>query len=615
MDIRRKVVMRYCSLRTVLSIITLAMFAIIVACSSSDATPTTGTGGSSEPTATPDSPVGSGGETGRNRTLVLPLAGNQIVNFDNFNSYALGNQTHRTMLSKGVHEMMFYANLNTGEMIPGQAESFEYNDTYDEVTIHLREGVKWSDGEPFTSEDVVFTLNLLNDSGTAIANVPFERGVMTNIEAVDELTVKLTLRSPNPRWFWRTFVIAQENHVPIMPKHIWEGQDLEEFKFNDVEQGWPVGTGAYQVERFSAQSVVLTRRATWWAAETGVAEMPDVEQITFIPAGDRGSQAIMLINNEVDVATIDVGDFLSARNRNGELRSWSQDGPVFGPPDGCVYRLALNNAAPPFDNPDVRWAVNYAIDRSTVVDLAYESSNSIAVMPFSTFGGVQEYVGKFQDIIDEFGPDDHDLAKTDELMQRAGYVKGGDGFWSMDGERLQLTLYSPTFLQVIPPVVAEQLRIAGFDVVTNVTEGTGNRDFMMTGEFDFTVEVHCGSLREPFDTLNDFHSKWSAPVGERLSYVHASTRYSNPEYDTIIEQMEAMVPSPDDPDYVDLIRRAVRIWLTDMPEIVLAEERHVIVFNEHYWQGWATEENPTAAPFFCCWSSPYQIILDLEPAS
>ena len=557
----------------------------------------------------------SDGEVGRESTLVLPLGGNQIVNFDNFNPYALGNQTHRTMLSKGVNEMMFYSNLNTGEMIPGQAESFEYNDSYDEVTIHLRDGVTWSDGEEFNADDVVFTLDLLNGSGTAIANVPFEKGIMTSIEAIDDLTVKISLRSPNPRWFWRTFVIAQENHVPIMPQHIWEGRDLEEFKFNDLDAGWPVSTGAYGVESASAQAVILKRRDNWWAAETGVDEMPQVQQITFIPAGDRAAQSVMLINNDIDTSIIDVGDFISARTRNRSLRSWSQDGPVFGPADGCVYRLALNNGAPPFNDRRVRWAVNHAIDRSQLVDLAYENSNAVAVMPLSSFGGVQQYVSEFQDIIDEFNPDNQDLSRTNALMQEAGYAKDGDGFWAMDGERLELTLYSPTFLQPIPPVVAEQLRAAGYDVVTNVTEGVGNRDFMMTGDFDFTVEVHCGSLREPFDTLNDFHSKWSAPIGERLSYVHASTRYDNPEYDALIEQMEAMVPSPDDSEYINLIRQAVRIWMRDLPEIVLAEERHVLVFNETHWNGWATEENPTAAPFFCCWSSPYQIVLDLEQAN
>lgn len=626
--------------KPVIGLLMLVALAAFVACSSSDAEdPTKAPSGGSappaatntpipaakadptskpaekvDPTAKPaaDEPAVNHADAPRNRTLVIPLGDNQIINFDNFNPYALGNQTHRTILSKGVNEMLFYSNLNTGEMIPGQAKSFEYNDTYDEITVKLREGVKWSDGEPFTSADVVFTLDLLNSSGSAIANIPFEKGIMTKIEAVDELTVKITLKSPNPRWFWRTFVIAQENHVPTLPKHIWEGQNFEEFKFNDLAKGWPVGTGAYKVESYSATAVVLIRRDDWWAAAIGEDTLPEVEKMIFIPAGDRAAQTIMMINNDIDVSTLNVGDFIAAKARNNKLRSWDPDGPVYGPADGCEYRIALNNAAPPFDDRDVRWALNKAINRASMIDLAYEGSNAVAVMPFSSFGGVQEYMSFVQDIIDEFQPGVQDLAGSAALMEKAGYAKDGDGFWAKDGTTLELTLHSPEWLQVMAPVIAEQLRAAGYDVVTQVAVGSGNRDFMMTGDFQFTIEVHCGSLREPFDTLNDFHSKWAKPIGERLTYVHASTRYSNPEYDALIDEMEAMVPSPDDAEYIELLRKTIRIWLTDMPEVVMAEERHVIVFNEQYWENWATVENPSAAPFFCCWSSPYQIILDLK---
>ena len=137
---------------------------------------------------------------------------------------------------------------------------------------------------------------------------------------------------------------------------------------------------------------------------------------------------------------------------------------------------------------------------------------------------------------------------------------------------------------------------------------------LLSGEWDIYNEVHCGSLTDPFETLNDFHSKWSRPEGEPQPYRHATSRYDNPEYDAIIDEMEAMAPSPDDPAYIELVRAAVEIFLRDVPEIVWGEERHAVTFNETYWTGWATEENPIAGPFFCCWSSPYLIILELEAA-
>ena len=69
---------------------------------------------------------------------------------------------------KGIYEALFYTNLNTGELIPWQAESYTYNDDFTEVTLKLRDGVTWCDGTKFTADDVKFTLEMLRDNPTLI---------------------------------------------------------------------------------------------------------------------------------------------------------------------------------------------------------------------------------------------------------------------------------------------------------------------------------------------------------------------------------------------------------------------------------------------------------------
>jgi peptide/nickel transport system substrate-binding protein len=71
----------------------------------------------------------------------------------------------------------------------------------------------------------------------------------------------------------------------------------------------------------------------------------------------------------------------------------------------------------------------------------------------------------------------------------------------------------------------------------------------------------------------------------------------NPEYDLIINEMDQIQPSPTDPQYVGLTMQAVNIFLRDVPEITLAEERHVVTFNNTWWRGWMNSSNAYAAPY------------------
>ena len=88
----------------------------------------------------------SSGEPGRNRTLVVTPWGRNtgpLTNPENWQIYQIGNQNQREIGDKTIYETLFYTNLNTGELIPWQAESYEYNDDYTVVTVKLRQGVEW----------------------------------------------------------------------------------------------------------------------------------------------------------------------------------------------------------------------------------------------------------------------------------------------------------------------------------------------------------------------------------------------------------------------------------------------------------------------------------------
>lgn len=553
-------------------------------------------------------------EIPRGQTLVLVRGQTTIADFQQMNPYALGGLGRvRDTLNKTIYEFLFYYNHNDGVITPWLATGYEYNDDFTEITLHLREGVEWSDGTPFTASDIEYTLETVRDNATLVFSTQMQEWVQ-DVEVVDELTARIILNKPNPRWVFSFLAENSEINLAILPKHIWEGQDPETFNNFDLAQNWPVGTGPFRLVRATEQQHVFDRRDDWWAAKVGFAELPKVERIIRIAGGDAAAIARLFAQSEVDFGgALQKGDFEAARERNPNLVSWNAEGPVWGTADACTYIMGLNNAIPPFDNRDVRWAVNHALDRAKLVQLAYENSTVPMVLPLSSFGGVMAYQEKIQDLIDQYNPDDFDLAKVDGLMTGAGYTKDGEGYWiDADGQRVVLTITTRGGLRPLGPAVAQQLVDAGFDAIARHDETGQTVTTIQDGTELIWLDPHCGAAQEPYPTFSHFHSKFSAPIGEATKYRWANTRYNNPEYDAILDQMEAMQPSADDPAYVELWRQAADIWLRDLPEIVIAEERHVWTYNARCWTGWPNAENPYIAPYDV-WGAFALAIQRLEP--
>jgi peptide/nickel transport system substrate-binding protein len=165
------------------------------------------------------------------------------------------------------------------------------------------------------------------------------------------------------------------------------------------------------------------------------------------------------------------------------------------------------------------------------------------------------------------------------------------------------------------PVIEKQLRDNGFDTTFKLFDPDTDPFFQMvrSGNADLWIIVHCGSSREPYGTLQHFHSKFASPAqGTQNSFVWANSQYMNPEYDAIINQMDQMQPSPTDATYIDLTGKAVNLFLRDVPEITLAEERHVVTFNNTYWTGWMNASNAYAAPY-SLWAPFLLSFLKVQP--
>lgn len=550
----------------------------------------------------------------RNETLILDSTLERIATPENYNPFL-----PTTTLQGGLHqvafESLFYLNLETGELMPWQAESYAFNDTFDEVTIKLRDGVKWSDGVPFTADDVVFTMNMLKENSANLGNWGGNAKTwVKDIVAVDPLTVKITLTATNPSYVTNIFGSRVYWTNQIVPKHIWEGKDPATFTNYDPAQGWPVSTSPYQLVSANNQETVWARRDNWWGAETGFQKLPAPKRVIFTSAGNEERRTAMLINNELDTAyAIGKSSFETVHQRNPQVVTWFKEMP-YAYTDAGPRIIGFNNAIPPFDNPLVRRAVSQAVNRDAIVDVAWEGMSRPISFPAPSLAALKPFFEGDEDLFEKYPNTVFDPKATEALMTEAGYTKGSDGFWAdASGNKLVVDLVArqtEADSAKAAPVVAELLKRAGFDAQFRLVDSAGFADQVFTGKANIWLAQINGGVNNPYPSFDMFHSRHALEIGK--SATGSYSRYANPEYDMIVEEMGKL--STDDPKFHDIVRQALEIWLRDLPVAPTTDSALLASYNHTYWKNWPTSDNPYFQPCFW-WASALVSIVAIEPAT
>ncbi|HLU35613.1 MAG TPA: peptide ABC transporter substrate-binding protein [Thermomicrobiales bacterium] len=326
-----------------------------------------------------------------------------------------------------------------------------------EVTLTLLPDVVWSDGTPFTAEDVKFTVEWVqNPDNSSVNFTQFEP--ISSVEVIDELTALVTFSASNP--FWMTpFTGTSTGYV--YPKHILEGGR----EAHDAFLSAPVGTGPYLVESFTPNDQVT------YVANENYREpnKPFFSRILLKGGGDPASAARSVLQT---------GEFHYAWYLQAEdsvLRSLeSEDGPgmIIPYPGATVERININFSDPhtevdgqrshkdtphPFFTDDaVREAMAVAIDRQIILDSLYGEDMSVAT------NIVQGDPTVYSPNTDwEYNPE-----KAAQILEDAGWVAGDDGVREKDGVRLEMTYATETnpLSQKTQAIVKANLEEVGFAV-------------------------------------------------------------------------------------------------------------------------------------------------------
>jgi peptide/nickel transport system substrate-binding protein len=555
-------------------------------------------------------PVAAPEAVTRAQTLNIALSG-RIADPTNLNIYAPGVSRSGTGIHQVIYEYFFYDNLQTGEYIPWLAESYEYNDDFTTITVKLRDGVEWSDGEPFTPDDVIFTYDTLlaNPGMTWAAEVS---SWVESVEKLDDLTVRFNLKKASPRFHLirEAFpAVGIWGGITILPKHVWEGKDPLTFKSSD-----PIGTGPYTLAKATETAMTYERNDDWWGTKVfGVTPAPKI--INFQYMGPETNVALALVSNEIDtpfIGILSLGSFLEVAKRNPNVSAWYKDAP-YAWLDPCPRPLMVQNATPPWDKKEARWALSYLIDWQAIVNLAYEGTTtpSWGIWPF--YDGLKPYFDAIQDLRDKYPTATYDPAKSAELFESLGYEKGSDGYWALDGERLKVRYVvnaTSTEEMKVSAVLADQLEAGGIEVEVQPLTDPVLADAILKGEYEIKLHSFCPGYI--FDNLELFHSKYYVPLGESAPwYERNSFRFKNEAFDAIVDEM-AVTPPTEVEKIKDQFHRAMAIWLDELPVIPGVQAPALVPFNTTYWEGWPSADNPWNMPV--SWWATFNLVINGYPS-
>ncbi len=552
-------------------------------------------------------------EVPREETVIFENIEGRVPIPDNMNPYISGQYLDWGMW-QATQESLFYLNYETGELIPWQAESFSYDETGKVVTIKIREGVEWGDGEPFTANDVVFTINMLKDNPELSYSSDMTQWV-EDITAPDDYTVVITLTAPNVRFVQAYFSVQIWDTLVIAAQHVWEDQDPTTFTNYDLDKGWPLGTGPYKLVRSTETETVFDLRDSWWAAKTGFHEAPAPKRAIWIAAGTEDLRAAMGVNDELDALWLfSRSSFEVAQSRNPNLVGWTNELP-YAYLDPCPRFMGLNNAVAPFDDVDIRWAINYAINRDEVVTIAYEGMTEAAATLFPTYAPLQDLLDRNAALFEEYPVLETNLSMVDEIMTSKGYQKDDDGMWiDSSGAKITFTIITRSGESdkvKTGPILVEQLRTAGFDADFQPLESAVFYDDVFSGTASAWLTDLCGSVNDPYETFSRFHSRRSAPIGKLADGSDGACRFENAEYDALVDQLAAM--PLDDPEYGAVADQILGIWVKESPVISLVQARLLTPFNNTYWTNWPTAENNYIHPGHW-WYTGNQLLINIKPA-
>jgi len=345
----------------------------------------------------------------------------------------IAKETSTTAITGLIFEGLTRTNGVTLQVEPNLAYKWEVDKEGLVWTFHLRKDVRWNDGKPFTSEDVVFTFNQLiynPDIPTSARDIFTIKGKKFVVEKIDKFTVRFTLPCKFAP-FLRS--MSQE----ILPKHILKDV-VKEGKFNyhwgiDSKPSEIVGTGPFKLKSYlPGERIVLVRNPYYWKKDKEGVSLPYLDKITYVIVQNQDVALLKFQQGELDYFSLRGEDYplLKPKEKEGNFTiyntgpAWGSNFLVFNQNRGKNPYTGKPYVDPTklkwFTNLKFRKAVAYAIDKRSIIDIVMNG------LGFEQYSGMSPASGFFYNPNVKKYP--YNLSRAKKLLKEIGiYDRNNDG--------------------------------------------------------------------------------------------------------------------------------------------------------------------------------------------
>lgn len=527
--------------------------------------------------------AGGGDDSGTSGAALTIAKPDGAITTESNNPYLGDSSASKYAYGKVIFESLALVNP-TGDLgtTPWLAESVTWNDDYTQLTAVARSGVKWSDGEDFTADDIAFSFNQVLDGKLNDTNALDLKSV-----SVDGDTVTIDFNSS------KYTQQARVLHFQIVPEHIWK--DIEDPNTDPLTgEGQVVGTGPYVLDSWTTESVTLTANPDYWGGELAVPELH------YVSYGDNAALTTALATGEADWAQAFIpqieDSYLSADPDNQFLVS----------PTAGAGTLFMNLQTKPFNDPALRQALAWTIDRQAYVDIAREGASE-AVWSVTGLGALLE-----DEVIPAYAGQNYsvDIDKARQILTDAGYTWDGETLIDPDGEAVTFSISVPagwSDWNTEQALIAEELKEGlGIDVKIDQPDWGGWDAARQEGTFQAIIHwlEDTGNAYGLYTSTMD--PKWIVDGKAAFNF----GRFDDP---VVTDALNTYANASSDADRQAALEVMQTAFVENVPAIPLGAHPLLGEFNTRNYVGWPSEEDQYAS------ADPtqpaiVQILTKLQPA-
>ncbi len=423
----------------------------------------------------------------------------------------------------------------TGRISPCLALEWEVSEDGTVYEFRLRQDVTWHDGAPFTSSDVAFTVQAMQDPNYQGAPALGELWRNVTVEQPDDYTVRFTLDEPFPSFLYYTT-------IGLLPAHLLSDVPASELPQHEFSTQQPVGTGMFMVESVSPDQVVLLANPDYWG------RAPFLDQVEFWFFGDWENLMVSYERGEIHGFHPSNQDQLSLLTQVPTLQLYSAQSAGYG----LVYLNLDREEAPFFQVKEVRQALLYGLDRQSLIDTSLGGQGLIAHSPISSMSWAHD------PSVRQYG---YDPERAIGLLDASGWVDtDGDLIRDQDGEPLAFTLLASEdpAETLMAEEMARQWRAIGVDATVRPVGGGLVPNYIRPRHFDAVlIEVVLTADPDPYPWWH------STQVGSQgLNFAG----FANEEADVVMEEIRS---STDRQRRLELFYAFQQLFAEEVPSLLI----------------------------------------------